>query len=159
MAPQIARDFAAAGRMADHDGAFEIERLHQLREIVGISREVVAIPGLAGAAVAAPVMGDTAEAARREKPQLVVPGIGIERPAMREHHRLARAPILVIDLRAILCRDAAHRACSCRCASDAAHVRFAGGGFGGRSRESGRENSSDQHTASGYDPSSIALNF
>jgi hypothetical protein len=53
-------------------------------------------------AMAATVMRDGAKAVGRHEDRLVVPGVGIERPAMAEHDRLARAPVLVEDLGAVL---------------------------------------------------------
>src|SRR5258706_5865916 len=57
----IARDFTAACQMANHSDALKIERLHQRREIIGVSVEVVSIPGLAGPAMATAIMRDAAE--------------------------------------------------------------------------------------------------
>jgi hypothetical protein len=50
----------------------------------------------------ASIMRDRAKAARREEEQLVVPGVGSERPAVTEDERLHCAPIPVKDLRSIL---------------------------------------------------------
>ncbi len=85
-------------------------------EVVGIGVDIVAVPRLARAAMAAPVMGDAAIAVRGEEEHLVLEGVGAERPAMAEDDRLSRAPILVIDLGAVLGRDRAHDA-SLRCSS------------------------------------------
>jgi len=46
--------------MADQDGIVQIECLEQRCQIIGVVVHVVALPGLAGAAMAAPVMGDGA---------------------------------------------------------------------------------------------------
>jgi len=46
---------------------------------------------------------------RGEEEHLRLPGIRRERPAMAEGDDRARAPVLVVDLRAVLSRDAAHR--------------------------------------------------
>ncbi len=58
--------------------------------------------------MAAAVMGDAAIAAGRQIEHLIFKGISGERPAVAENHRLSAAPVLVIDLRAILGRDRAH---------------------------------------------------
>src|SRR6185369_7364332 len=70
---------------------------------------VVALAGLRRAAVAAPVVGDDAVPPVEEVQHLVVPVIGAQRPAVAEHDRLARTPVLVEDLRAIAGRDSPHR--------------------------------------------------
>ena len=58
--------------------------------------------------MAAAIMGDTAISVRRQEEHLVLEGVGAERPAMAEHHRLTIALIVVIDLRAVLGRDRSH---------------------------------------------------
>ena len=80
----------------------------QRREIVGVVIHVVAVADLAGAAVAAAVMGDDAKAVVEEEQHLRVPVVGRQRPAVAEHDRLARAPVLVEDLDAVLGGDGGH---------------------------------------------------
>src|SRR3954468_22570255 len=63
MPADVACNLTAACRMADQAGVLKIERLDQRREIVGVGVKVVAIPGLAGPAVAAAIVGDAAQAA------------------------------------------------------------------------------------------------
>jgi hypothetical protein len=58
VAPDVAGNFAAASGVADMDRVFQIEFLHELREVIGIGVHVVAAPGLARTAVAAAVMRD-----------------------------------------------------------------------------------------------------
>src|SRR4249919_649921 len=58
--------------------------------------------------MAAPVVGDDAVALRQEEHHLGVPIVAGERPAMVEHDRLARAPVLVIDLGAGFRSDRLH---------------------------------------------------
>ena len=62
----------------------------------------MAVAGLGGAAMAAPVMGDHAEALAEEEQHLRVPIVRRERPAMAEYDRLTRAPILIENLDAVL---------------------------------------------------------
>ncbi len=69
-------DLAAAGGMADVDGVLQIEMRGDGREVVGIVVHVMAVAGLAGAAVAAAVMGDDAIAVIEEDQHLGVPVIG-----------------------------------------------------------------------------------
>src|SRR5215468_7629480 len=51
--------------------------------------------------MATAVMGDGAKAMGGYIDQLVVPGVGVERPAMAEDDGLAGAPVLVVDLSAL----------------------------------------------------------
>src|SRR5260370_22466143 len=73
--------------------------------LVGVVIHIVALPGLAGAAMAAPVMGDGTGALGGHEEQLVVPGVGVEGPAVTEDDGLARALVLVEDRRSIRCGD------------------------------------------------------
>ena len=104
MAADIAGDLAAARGVADVDRVLQVEFFDQRSEIVCVSIHVVAVPRLARAAVAAAVMGDAAIAARGEIEHLIFEGIGRQRPAMTEDHRLSAAPVVVIDLRAVFGR-------------------------------------------------------
>jgi hypothetical protein len=99
--PNVARHFAAARGVAYVDGVLQIEFLHQGRQIVGVSVHVVAIPGLAGTAVAAAIVRDAPKSAWHQKIHLIFESVGRERPAMAENYRLSGAPILVIDLGAV----------------------------------------------------------
>src|SRR6516165_2577108 len=101
MPSQIMRDLAAAGGMTDMDGVFQVEMRGQSRQIVGIMVHIMAVASLGRAAMAAAVMGDDAIAMIEKEQQLRVPLIGRQRPAVAEHDRLARAPVLVKDLRAV----------------------------------------------------------
>ena len=59
---------------------------------------VMAVTGLGGTAMAAPVVGYDAIAMLEEVQHLLVPVIGRQRPAVTEHDRLTCAPVLVVDL-------------------------------------------------------------
>src|ERR1039458_1064431 len=98
VAPDIAGDFTTARGKANQYRALEVELFHESREVVGVGIHVVAGPGLARAAVAATVMGNRAIAMRSQEQHLTFPAIRAERPAVAEHHRLSRAPVLVINL-------------------------------------------------------------
>jgi hypothetical protein len=108
VAAEVARDFAAAGGVADHDGVLEVEEVHEFVEIVGVVVHVVAIPRLAGAAVAAAVVGDDAITLLAEEEHLRVPGVGGEGPAVGESDGLSGAPILVVDGGAVFGGDRGH---------------------------------------------------
>jgi hypothetical protein len=73
--------------VADQDRVVQVQGLDELGEVVGVGVEVVAVPGLAGPAAAAAVVGDAPVATGRDEEHLVVPGVGGERPAVAEHHR------------------------------------------------------------------------
>ena len=66
---------AATGGMADMNGVLQIEMRRHSGKVVGIMIHVVAVAGLAGAAVAAAVMGDDAIAVIEEEQHLRVPVI------------------------------------------------------------------------------------
>ena len=59
VAADITSDFTAARGEAEQHSILEVERLDERREIVGIGVHLVAVPGLAGAAMAATIVGDT----------------------------------------------------------------------------------------------------
>jgi hypothetical protein len=58
--------------------------------------------------MAATIMGDAAVAARGQEKHLVLEGVGAQRPPVAEDDGLSGAPIVVIDLRSIRCRNRAH---------------------------------------------------
>src|SRR5260370_41797505 len=87
--------------MADQHRVVQIKCFDERRQVVGVVVQVVAVPGLAGSATAATVMRDGAIAPGGQEERRVVPGIGIERPAMAEDDGLARAPVLVKNRRAV----------------------------------------------------------
>src|SRR5262245_50113643 len=58
--------------------------------------------------MAATIVRDDAEAVLREEKHLAVPSIGAQRPAVRERYDRAFAPLLVVDLGAILGFNCAH---------------------------------------------------
>src|SRR5713226_9652212 len=93
--------------MADQHRVVQIKCVEERRQVVGVVIHVVAVPGLAGSSTAATVMGDGAIALGGHEDQLVVPGVGIERPAVAEDDGLARAPVLVKDRGAVLGGDCA----------------------------------------------------
>src|SRR6476660_1406868 len=68
----------------------------------------MAAPGLGGATMAAPVVGDDTIAVLEEEQHLRVPIIGRQRPPMAEHDGLTLAPVLVEDLDAVFGRDGRH---------------------------------------------------
>src|SRR5262249_49171975 len=101
--------FPASGGVAHQRGVLEIQRLDDGCQIVGVAVHVVSGGGLAGPAVATPVVCDHAEAVLREEQHLAVPGVGVQRPAVRACYDRAFPPVLVIDLCAVFRGDRAHR--------------------------------------------------
>ncbi len=108
MPADVARHLAAAGGVADHRHVLHVQRREQLVQVVGIGVHVVALPGLAGAAMAAPVVGDAAKAVRCQVEHLRLPCVRAQRPAVAEADDRAGAPVLVVDLRAVLGGEGAH---------------------------------------------------
>ena len=84
------------------------ERFDKRREVVGVGVHLVAGPGLRGPSMPPTIVGDGAIALGGQEEQLLVPGVGVERPAVAEDHRLTRSPILVIDLCSVLRGDGRH---------------------------------------------------
>jgi PII-like signaling protein len=76
MATQVAHDLTTACRVADVDGVFEVEMLGQSRQVVGVVIHVVAITGLRGATMSAPVMGYYSITVLKEEQHLRVPIVG-----------------------------------------------------------------------------------
>src|SRR5262245_26149471 len=72
---------------------------------------VVAVGGLSGAAMAAPVVRDNPIALLKKEEHLRVPVIGRQRPAVAENDRLPRTPVLVVDLDSIAGCDSWHGQC------------------------------------------------
>jgi len=62
VAAKVAGDLAAPGGVPDQDHLAQVELLDELGQVVGVGVQVMADPGLAGAAVAAAVVGDSPEA-------------------------------------------------------------------------------------------------
>ncbi len=62
----------------------------------------------------AAVVGDAAVAALGEEEHLVFERVGRQRPAVAEHDRLPAAPVLVVDLGAVLGGEGRHGAYSLR---------------------------------------------
>src|ERR1700682_3178284 len=87
----------------------QVELFSQSREIVGIGVDLVTIPGLRGTAVTAPVVRNDPIALLAEVQHLSVPLVRSERPAVTEHDGLAFSPVLVVNVRAVFCRDRRHK--------------------------------------------------
>jgi len=94
--------------MADMHRILEVEMCGQCREVVGVMIHVMAAVGLGGAAMAAPVVGDHAEALAEEEQHLRLPIIGRQRPAVAKHDGLTFAAVLVEDLNAVFGGDRVH---------------------------------------------------
>src|ERR1700721_818455 len=94
--------------MTDVNGVLQIEMRRHSREVICVVIHVMAISRLAGAPMTAAIMGDDAIAVIEEEQHLRIPVIGRQRPAVREHHRLPLAPVLVVDLDAVLGLDRRH---------------------------------------------------
>ena len=82
MSPYVARYFASACGVTDQSGIFEIERLNDRCQIIGVPIHVVPGRGLAGPAMAPTVVGDNAKSILRQEQHLSVPCIGTQRPSV-----------------------------------------------------------------------------
>ena len=84
----VARHLAAAGGVADMDRVLEIEMSHQVGDVGRVGVHLVAVSGLCGASVSAPIMSDHAKTLVEEKQHLRVPLVG-RRAASRGGRRWA----------------------------------------------------------------------
>ena len=91
------------------DRVLQAECFDERREVGGIRVQVVALPGLARAAMAAAVVGDASVAVGGQKEHLVLEGVRAQRPAVAEDDGLPRSPVVVVDLRTVCRGDCAHR--------------------------------------------------
>src|SRR5262249_5782300 len=82
-------------------------------QIVGIPVHVISRPSLAGSTMSTTVVRHNSEAVLCEKEHLTVPHVGVQRPSVREGYDWTRAPVFVVDRRAIFHRDGAHVHVSC----------------------------------------------
>src|SRR5215469_3566504 len=94
--------------MADVDCVVQVKLLHQGREIVSICTHVVSFPLLARSPMTSPIVRNAAKTAVGKEDHLVFPRISIKRPAMAEDNGLSRAPVFVIDLGTVFCRNRWH---------------------------------------------------
>lgn len=104
----VAGHVAAAHGEAHQRHVLEIQGGDQ---VVNVGRKgivVVAVPRLIRAAKAATVKGDGAEAALRQVVQLAIPHVAVQRPAVAEENRFARAAVFVVNLRAVFCLKRCH---------------------------------------------------
>src|SRR6266536_725214 len=108
MPADVTRDFSTAGGVAHVDCVFQVEFFCESRKIIGVGVHVIAIPGLGGTAVPAPVMSDDSIALLAEKQHLSVPVVCGERPPVTEHYGLAFSPVLVVDVGPVFCRYERH---------------------------------------------------
>jgi len=88
VAANVARHLAAAGGVPHVDRVCDVEELDQLGEIVGVGVQIVAVPRLAGAAMAAAVVSNATEAIVAEEVHLVFKRVGGQGPAVAEDYGL-----------------------------------------------------------------------
>src|SRR5580698_745258 len=90
------------------DRIFQTQMRGEGRQVVRVMVHVVAIGYLSRAPMATPIMRDHAIPLAEKKHQLVIPVIRRKRPAMAEHDRLSRTPVLVENLNAVFRRNSRH---------------------------------------------------
>src|SRR3974390_601620 len=101
MPPDVTGNLSAARGGTYMDRVLEVELFSQGRQIGCVGVHVVAIPGLGGTTMPAPVMGNHPIAVLAEEQHLCVPVVGGQRPAVAEDNRLPCSPILVENLRSV----------------------------------------------------------
>ncbi len=99
--------------MSDVDGVFEIQGFHKFGNVGRIGVHVVAAHRLSGTTMPAPIMGNYSITVPQEEHHLGVPVVGRQRPSVMKEERLTRAPILVINLRAVVHCKGIHVSFSC----------------------------------------------
>jgi hypothetical protein len=107
VAPDVADDLTAASGVAHKYGILEIKRFDHSCKIVGIAVHVIPRKGLTRPAMATTIVRDHTEPILRKEKHLTVPSVGAQRPTVRERYDGAFAPVLVVDLGAVLGRDGA----------------------------------------------------
>jgi hypothetical protein len=105
---KVVRHFAAPGGVAHMHGILEIQVRGQRGQIVGIVVHIVSIGRLGRAAMAAPVVGYHPKPMLQKEQHLGIPVVGRQRPAVRKHDGLARAPVLVEYFRAVFGGECGH---------------------------------------------------
>jgi hypothetical protein len=92
----------------DVDGVMQVKVLSQVGEVVGVVVHVVALAGLCGAAVPAPVVSDHPVAVVQEEKHLGVPVVSRQGPPVAEDDRLTGAPVFEVDLSSVSGREVGH---------------------------------------------------
>src|SRR5580698_4916258 len=109
MPPDVASNFSPTRRVAHVDCILQVKLFREGGKIVRIGVHVIAIPGLSGSAVTAPVGRDDSKALLTEVQHLSIPVVRGERPAVAEHYGLSLAPVFVENLRTVFGGDRRHK--------------------------------------------------
>ena len=78
MTSNIARHHSPAGGVANQHGVLQIERFHQLGEIIGVGVHVITLPRLAGPPMPPAISGDTPVALAGQEEHLIFKGVRVE---------------------------------------------------------------------------------
>src|SRR5215470_1816907 len=106
---QVTHALAAAHRMADQRDVAQVQGLEQDGQVAGQRVVVVTAAWRIRPAVPAPVVPDTAQARLYQRVELVLPHPAVQQPGVGENHRLATTPALVVQPRAVSCREESDR--------------------------------------------------
>ncbi len=103
----ITGHFTATGRVTDMDGVLQVEMFNDRMGVSGVMIHIMAFADLRRPAMAATIMRHNAKALVDEIHHLRIPVVGRQGPAVVEDEGLSllRAPILEIDLGAVLSGD------------------------------------------------------
>src|ERR1700685_156140 len=104
----VTRNFAPSSRVPNESDVLQIELFDERGQVIRVSIHLVAIPRLAGAAVASAVVGNGAIAFLGEKQHLRVPRVRIQWPSMREHRGWSSSPVFEVDFRSVFRGDRIH---------------------------------------------------
>ncbi|MNV60367.1 hypothetical protein D3C71_1528270 [compost metagenome] len=94
----IARHFTATHGKAHQRGRVQVQVVEQDVQVLGQRIVVIALPGLGRMAETPAVIADHPETRLYQRPHLWLPGAATQRPAMDQHHGLALAEILIVQL-------------------------------------------------------------
>src|ERR1700730_537883 len=91
----------------------EVEMCGQGRQVVGVVIHVMTAIGLRRTSMSPSVVSYDTIAVVEEEHHLRVPIIGRQRPAVAKHNGLTFAPVFVVNLRSVFCRNRGHRCSPC----------------------------------------------
>jgi len=86
-------------------GALAVQGLQQDGQVTGQRVVVIAAAWRIRPAVPAPIVPGTPQARLHQRVELVLPHLTVQQPGVRENDRLATTPVLVVQPRAVSCRE------------------------------------------------------
>jgi hypothetical protein len=94
--------------MANQHGILQIQRFHQLGEIIGIGVHIVTLPRLAGPPMTSAIMRDATVASAGQKEHLIFKRVRVQAIGVVEYNGLPFPPIFKIEFGAVSRGNGAH---------------------------------------------------